>query len=74
MTVIHEFTAPLWVQTPLGDGMAVVMIDYGIEHNPIFMVRLNNGRFKCIDANDCRGMENQTFGIDRPGAPAGGEA
>jgi len=63
MTIIHEFQVPLWVQTPLGEGQAILMTDYGIDHNPIFLVRLQDGRFKSVDSNDCRGFENLTFGI-----------
>jgi hypothetical protein len=75
MTIIHEFHVPLWVQTPLGEGQALAITDYGIDHNPIFLVRLQaTGQFKSIDANDCRGVENVTFGIARPTAPTGGEA
>ena len=74
MTSFHEFTAPLWVQTPLGSGQAVLLTDYGIDHNPIFLVRLVDGKFKSFDTNDCRGVENQMFGIRRPSPPPGGES
>jgi len=50
------------------------MIDYGIDHNPIFLVQLDDGKFKSIDSNDCRAFENLTFGIERPTPPKGGEA
>lgn len=74
MTITHEFSSPIWVQTPLGSGRAILMIDYGIDHNPIFLVHLNSGLFKCVDTNDCRGMENLTFDIKRPESPKGGQA
>jgi hypothetical protein len=73
MTITHEFSSPIWVQTPLGPGRAILMIDYGIDHNPIFLVQLDDGRFKSIDSNDCRAFENLTFGIKRPEPPPGGE-
>lgn len=77
-TAIIQLNPPLWVQTPLGDGRAVVLIDYGPDYNPVFLVTLHDGkhdgRFKSIDTNDCRGMENLTFGITRPAAPTGNEA
>jgi hypothetical protein len=65
MTTIHEFTNPLWVQTPLGEGRARLFIDYGDDHEPILWVHLNNGKLKCIEAKDCLGCENLTFGIAR---------
>lgn len=74
MTVIHEFATPIWVQTPLGSGRALTLIDYGLDHNPVFFVQLDGGKFKSIDANDCRAFENITFGIARPEPPKGGEA
>lgn len=74
MTITHEFSSPIWVQTPLGNGRAILMIDYGIDHNPIFLVQLDDGKFKSIDSNDCRAFENKTFGIERPPAPKGCEA
>jgi hypothetical protein len=73
MTVTHEFNSPLWVQTPLGEGRAILMIDYGIDHNPVFLVHLNNGKFKCFDSNETMGCENLTYGITRPKYPNEGE-
>lgn len=51
------------------------LTDYGIDHNPIFLVRLaETGQFKSFDANDCRGVENLTLGVKRPAKPPGGQA
>lgn len=66
MTCIHEFTSPLQVQTPLGDGRALLLIDYGIDTNPVLFVHLNDGRFRCVDQNDLAGVENLMLGIKRP--------
>lgn len=74
MTAIIQLEPPVWVQTPLGDGRAIMMIDYGHDYNPIFLVQLDNGKFKSIDTNDCRGMENLTFSLPRPAKPLGNEA
>lgn len=64
MTTTHEFSSPLWVKTPHGDGRALVLFDYGIDHNPVFMVQLNDGRFLCYDMTQIRGCENMTLGIE----------
>lgn len=74
MTTTHEFASPIWVQTPLGPGRALLIFDYGIDHNPIFFVQLDDGKFKSVDCNDCRSFENKTFGIERPEAPKGGQS
>lgn len=74
MTITHEFAAPIWVQTPLGGGRALLLFDYGIDHNPVMFVQLDNGQFKSFDSNDCRSYENKTFGIDLPEAPKGGQS
>jgi hypothetical protein len=72
MTVTHEFMTPIWVQTPLGEGRAILFIDYGIDHNPVFLVQLNCGRIKCFDSNETMGCENMTYGITRPQYPEEG--
>jgi len=68
-TVIHEFSAPYWVQTPLGEGRAILLFDYGFDDNPKFMVHLNDGRFRVVNMIDCAGCENPTEGIERPEQP-----
>jgi hypothetical protein len=69
MTFIHEFNSPIWVQTPLGEGRAILMIDYGQDWNPIFLVHLNDGRFRCVDMLQIAGQDNLTLGIEKPPKP-----
>lgn len=73
MTITHEFSAPIWVQTPLGPGRAILVFDYGLDHNPVFLVHLDDGKFRCVDMLDLRGFENLTLGIQRPGPPVAGQ-
>jgi hypothetical protein len=63
MTVIHEFQQVLWVTTPLGDGMAILHIDYGPSHNGTLLVCLEDGQLKYFDTNQVRSCRNDTFGI-----------
>lgn len=70
MTVIHEFTTPLWLQTPLGDGRAILALEYGVDTNVVLFVQLDNGIFKCFNSNDVRGCENPMLGVSRPAPPA----
>ena len=61
-----------WVQTPLGQGLWVALIDYGISHNPIYLVELcRTGEHRCVDMREIRGLENYTFDIPRPEEPRG---
>jgi hypothetical protein len=38
----HEFDHPMWVKTPLGHGLAVMIIDYGIHLNSCWVVALED--------------------------------
>ena len=42
-STIHEFNTPLDVKTPHGDGQAILLIDYGLNVNSVWLVRLNGG-------------------------------
>ena len=63
--MIHEFNAPLWVITPLGDGLALLVIDYGIHHNSCWVVALQDTKWqiKHFDSNDIRLNRNNTYNI-----------
>ena len=65
----HEFSAPVWVQTPLGPGRMLLLYDYGLDHNGVAFVQLDNGQFKYCDTNDLRSFENLTLGIPLPNPP-----
>jgi hypothetical protein len=41
--MIHEFRTPIPVSTPHGDGEAILLIDYGINVNSVWLVRLDGG-------------------------------
>jgi len=62
--------SPRWVQTPLGQGLWIATIDYGISHNPIYLVEIcSSGEHRCIDMREIRGLENYTFDIKCPLQP-----
>ena len=64
-----QLEPPVWVQAKdHGEGRAIVLIDYGLDHSPIFLVQLNDGRFRCFNIEDCVGCENLTFAIKRTGS------
>lgn len=42
------------VHTPLGDGEAIFIIDYGINVNTVWVVRLDKGEIKHFYSDDVR--------------------
>ena len=67
--MITFLPSPRWVQTPLGEGLWIALIDYGISHNPLYLVELVDGHHRVIDMREIRGIENRTFNIQRPIMP-----
>jgi len=65
MTTIHEFQSTIWVDTPHGEGIAILMIDYGIHQNTIWVVAYkNDGRVRHYDSNDIKYSTNHTLNIN----------
>ena len=63
-----QINPQIWVQTPLGDGLAVFLIDYGIGHNTCWIVALEkDGQIKHFDSNDVKVCFDYTYGINMPG-------
>jgi len=53
VTAILQLNPLIKVKTPLGDGYAYFIIDYTIDINSIWIVRLDkNGQVKHIESND----------------------
>jgi hypothetical protein len=65
-----QLNPPIPVQTPLGDGWALLIIDYGPDFNSCWAVSLHkSGEIKHFDSNDLRAEGNHTFGIPRSAKP-----
>ena len=65
MTVIHEIQQFIWVITPLGDGQALFLIDYGPHENTIWVVAIQEtGEIKHFNSNQIRLCFNNTFDIN----------
>jgi len=70
VTALLRLNPPLFLVTPKGDGRALVMIDYGPEINPVFLVDLDEGReLLCFDMIDCRGGGNAMWNLPHPTPP-----
>lgn len=62
MTAIHEFNQVLFVKTPLGDGQALLLIDYGVHENSIWVVALeSNGQIKHFNSEQIEVCVNHTI-------------
>ncbi len=57
-----QLNPPLPVTTPKGLGVAHVLIDYGVEHDLIWVVFQQDGSCWSWRNQDVRAQENVTFG------------
>jgi hypothetical protein len=65
MTTIHEFQQILWVDTPHGKGMALLMIDYVAHENTVWVIALEQkGIIKHYNSNDIKLCINNTFNMN----------
>ena len=58
-----QLNPPLPLDTSKGRGYALAVIDYGLEHNLIWVTALNDtGQIWCIPNSDARMLPNWTAG------------
>jgi hypothetical protein len=57
-----QLNPPLPVVTPKGKGLAHILIDYGAEHDLVWVVFQDNGECWSYRNQDIRADENVTFG------------
>ena len=60
--MIHEFRTSIPVKTPHGDGEALLLIDYGINVNTVWVVKLDGGIVKHYYSDDIRIYDNPMNG------------
>lgn len=60
--MIHEFKTPLPVHTPHGVGEAIIFVDYGINVNSVWVVRLRGGKILHYYSDDIRLYDNPMNG------------
>ena len=60
--MIHDFKPYIAVHTPHGEGQAMLMIDYGLETNSVWVVRLKGGEVKHYYSDDIRLYDNPMNG------------
>jgi hypothetical protein len=60
--MIHEFKTAIPVHTPHGEGRAILIIDYGLDTNSVWIVRLSGGHIKHYYSDDIRVYDNPMNG------------
>lgn len=66
-----QLEPPIWVTTPLGEGHCLLIIDYGVSVNTVWLVHLfDSGKVVHVDSSDVRVMGNPMYGINHPEPPS----
>lgn len=62
--MIHEMQQVLWVDTPHGEGLVILVIDYGVNHNTVWVVANKvDGRIRHYDSNQITLSKNCTIDL-----------
>jgi dTDP-4-dehydrorhamnose 3,5-epimerase-like enzyme len=65
-----QLNPPIWVATPLGEGFALLVIDYGPHLNSVWVVQhFADGQVVHVDAAEIRVMGNEMYDIPHPKVP-----
>jgi hypothetical protein len=63
--MIHQLNPTILVETPMDQGQAIFIIDYGMHQNTCWVVALiENGVIKHFDCNDVIFSTNYTYGMN----------
>ncbi len=63
--MIHQLNPSILVETPLGSGQALFIIDYGMHQNTCWVIALvMDGTIKHFDCNDVILSTNYTYGLN----------
>jgi hypothetical protein len=60
--MILQLNPTIDVATPLGDATAIMVIDYGIDVNTVWVVRYPGGEVKHVLSDDIRVYGNPMYG------------
>ena len=65
--MILQLNPHIWVTTPLGEGHALFLIDYGPSVNSVWVVHLfDSGNVVHVDSAEIRVMGNEMYDIAHP--------
>ena len=65
--MIQQLNPPLPMSSPRGKGLAHFMIDYGPEHDLVWVVFQQNGQIWCWRNQEVRADANVTYGRPKEG-------
>ena len=70
MAALLQLDPPIWVTTPVGEGHALLVIDYGPSLNTVWVIhQFDDGRVVHVDSSEVRVMGNPMYGIAHPETP-----
>ena len=62
---IHELKQVLWVETPMGVGQVLFLMDYGIHENSVWVVAIEKTReIKHYNSNQLKMVFNYTLSYE----------
>ena len=62
---IHELKQVLWVETPMGVGQVLFLMDYGIHENSVWVVAIEKTReIKHYNSNQLKMVFNHTLSYE----------
>ena len=65
MTIIHEVSQVLKVNTPFGEAQVLFLMDYGIHQNTIWIcANSEDGKIRHFDSNQISLVTNHTIGMN----------
>lgn len=68
--MILQLNPTIDVATPLGDGEAILVIDYGVNTNSVWVVRMKGGIVKHFYSDDIRiygnPMNGEGWDVEKP--------
>jgi hypothetical protein len=68
---IIQLNPTITVETPLGTGRALLVLDYGMDVNTCWVIALDtDGQIKHFDSNQIRLQKNYTYGSGTGSGPA----
>ena len=67
MATILQLSPEIRVLTPLGEGYALFIIDYGMNHNTVWVVALyDDGKILHFDSREVKHCGNEMLDISEP--------
>lgn len=58
-----QLNPPIPVTTPLGNGIAIVVMDYGVDFNSVWVVMLDKGPIQHFTSKQLKRQKNFTFEV-----------